>query len=32
MSIRLKPILRTLCISLACAGLLSACGGGDDPV
>jgi DNA-binding beta-propeller fold protein YncE len=32
MSIRLRPILRTLCISLACAGLLSACGGGDDPV
>lgn len=32
MSIRLKPLLRTLCISLACAGLLSACGGGDDPV
>jgi DNA-binding beta-propeller fold protein YncE len=32
MSIRLKPILRTLCISLACAGLLSACGGGDDEV
>ena len=32
MSIRLKPILRSLCISLACAGLLSACGGGDDPV
>lgn len=32
MSIRPKPILRTLCISLACAGLLSACGGGDEPV
>ena len=32
MSIRLKPILHSLCISLACAGLLSACGGGDDPV
>jgi DNA-binding beta-propeller fold protein YncE len=32
MSIRLRPIQRTLCISLACAGLLSACGGGDDPV